>query len=76
MSEHTVNVFEPQRFKICLGDSEKDTACLYQEGGRNKGCYSVGLASVRPLPLGPGRSDQPQEVSMALELAVKCNIYG
>ena len=54
MSEHTVNIFEPQRFKSYPGDSEKDTACLRQEGGRNKAGFPVVLALVKPSLLGPG----------------------
>lgn len=64
MSEHTVNIFEPQRCKICPGDSEEDTACLSQWGERNKAWSTVVLAGVKPPLRGPGRRHQPEDVGM------------
>lgn len=63
MSEHMVNVFEPQRLQICPGDSEEDTACLGQEGEGNKAWSPAVLALVKPPLLEPGQSDQLSEGS-------------
>lgn len=54
-----MNVFEPQRFKICPGVSEEDTASLCQEGERNKAWSPGVLALVKPPLLEPGQSDEP-----------------
>jgi hypothetical protein len=52
MSEHTVNVFETQRLRICPGDSERTQLASTRMVGRTKK-VPMGMASVKPPFLGP-----------------------
>lgn len=63
MLEYIVNIFELQRFKICLGDFEY-IVCFCQEGEKNKVWNLVVLVLVKLFLLRLGQFDQFQEVSM------------
>lgn len=75
MSEHTVNIFEPQRFKICLGDFEEDTAVSARREGGTKlepccaGFGKAPSAGARTVPAALGG----QHGFWGQEFAVKCN---